>query len=159
MSELLKEHWTDVLALAVALGAVWKYFLSRKDELAWRRSEMIFKLGDRLDTDPRISRAIDLLYDRFPGTHVTQLFSEEGQPHEALHPALLSDMDTLLNFLARISHAHLKLQALSIAEVQTFGAHFQSIVVIDRLRRYCANNGYSDVVTMAERIVSYQDSD
>lgn len=152
MSEFLNDNWKELFAIIGGVVALVKYFDTLRREQAWHRTEILFKLGDRFDSDRDIGQAVDLMYGRFKGVEISQLFDEAGAGLDNHHGVLLAHVDRLLNFLQRIAHAHLALGTLSLEEVRTFGAYFQSVILIDRLRKYCLTHGYENVVELAGKI-------
>lgn len=152
MIEFLGNNWKEIAGLIGGLVAAWKYFDTRKRELTWRKTETLFRLGDRFDSDPDISQATQLIDDRLAGLHLNQLFDEEGRPNNDLHGDMLHKIDKHLNLLARMAYAHQTMNTLSLAEVRNFGAYYQNVLVAERLKKYCQKYGYNDVVKMAEKI-------
>ena len=149
---LLSDHWKDVLEIAVLLGGLWKFFDSRKSELAWKRTQTLFSLGDQFSRDPDLADAAKLIQGRLPGVHIDQLFDEEGEPYDDLHGARLWQVDKYLDFLERIAYAYRQMGTLSLAEVGIFGGYFQHVHLIERLRLYCLAHGYSVVADVAAQI-------
>lgn len=148
----LADHWKDLLEIAVILGGLWKFFDSRKSELAWKRTETLFSLGQQFGGDADIAEAAKLIEGRLPGAAIEQLFDEDGEPYDDLHGARLWQVDKYLDFLERIAYAYRHLGTLSQAEVGIFGAYFQRVHQTKRLRLYCVAHGYGVVADVAAEV-------
>lgn len=152
MQAFLLDHWSNVLALLVAIGAVLKFLATRAEELRWRRTATLFELGYKFDSDPDISQAIGLIYDRIPDVQLKNLFFEDGRPKNRQYGTQFRQLDKFLSFLERIAYAHDVMKTLSIEELRTFGAHFQDVLVKPELKIYCMLSGYESVVRTAQRL-------
>ncbi len=148
----LADHWKDILEIAGLFGGLWKFFDSRKSELAWKRTETLFSLGEAFSRDPDIAEAAKLIQGRLPDAHIDQLFDEDGEPYDDLHGARLWQVDKYLDFLERIAYAYRQMGTLSLAEVGIFGGYFQHVHLTDRLRRYCLVHGYAVVAEVAAQV-------
>jgi hypothetical protein len=150
--DFLAAHWKDLLELAGLFGGLWKFFDSRASELAWKRTETLFSLGQQFASDPDIAQATQLIEGRLPGVVIDQLFDDQGQPYDDLHGARLWQVDKYLDFLDRIAYAYRRMRTLSLAEVAIFGAYFQYVHRNARLRAYCADHGYTVVADVAREV-------
>ena len=148
----LADHWKDLLEIAVILGGLWKFFDSRKSELAWKRTQTLFSLAEQFASDPDLAEAAKLIQGRLPGTHIDQLFDEDGEPYDDLHGARLWQVDKYLDFLERIAYAYRRLGTLSQDENGIFGAYFQRVHQTERLRLYCRGHGYEVVADVAAEV-------
>ena len=149
---LLVDHWKDILEIAGLFGGLWKFFDSRKSELAWKRTETLFSLGAQFAGDPDIAEAAKLIEGRVPGAAIEQLFDEDGEPYDDLHGARLWQVDKYLDFLERIAYAYRRLGTLSRDEIGIFGAYFQRVHQTQRLRLYCRGHGYGVVADVAAEV-------
>ncbi len=152
MTDFLVNHWKDLLEIAGVFGGLWKFFDSRKNELAWKRTETLVTLGQAFASDPDIAQATQLIEGRLDGAHIDQLYDDRGDPYDHLHGLRLWQVDKYLDFLERIAYAYRRMRTLSLAEVAIFGGYFQQVRYNERLRRYCIDHGYASVVEVAAEI-------
>jgi len=150
--DFLTAHWKDLLEIAGLFGGLWKFFDSRASELAWKRTETLFALGQQFAVDPDIAQATQLIEGRLPGIVVDQLFDDAGRPYDDLHGPRLWQVDKYLDFLDRVAYAYRRMRTLSLDEVAIFGAYFQHVHHNARLRAYCAGHGYAVVADVAREV-------
>ena len=152
MMEFLTNHWKDLLEIAGVFGGLWKFFDSRKSELAWKRTETLMSLGQAFFADADIATATQLIEGRLPGAHIDQLYDDRGDPYDDLHGPRLWQVDKYLDFLERIAYAYRRMKTLSLSEVAIVGAYFQHVHHTERLRRYCVEHGYATVAEVAAEV-------
>ena len=111
-----------------------------------KRTEFLFEQARLLDSDPDISEAIKILEERHQSISLEEVF--EGNKD------YLQKFDELFNFLDRIAYATVYQKTLSIDEVVNFGWYLRKIKNKPLLVDYCNNNGFSDIIKLAEKIVS-----
>jgi hypothetical protein len=150
--DFLATHWKDLLEIAGLFGGLWKFFDSRASELAWKRTETLFTLGQQFASDPDIAQATQLIEGRLPGVVVDQLFDDRGRPEDDLHGARLWQLDKYLDFPDRVAYAYRRMRTLSLDEVAIFGAYFQVVHRNARLRAYCEDHGYGVVAAVAREV-------
>lgn len=146
MWQFIQDNWKALIGFLIAVFGVWKYFDARKNELVWKRTEFLFEQARLLDSDPDISEAIKILEDRHNSISLEDVF--EGNK-DYLHK-----FDKLLNLLDRIAYATVYQKTLSIDEVVNFGWYLKKIKNKPLLVDYCNNNGFSDIIKLAEKIIS-----
>jgi hypothetical protein len=154
MPAFMLEHWSNILALLVAIGAMLKFFAARAEELRWRRTATLFDLGYKFDSDSDISQAIGLIYERIPEIQLENLFFEDGRAKNRQYGVQFRQLDKFLSFLERIAYAHDVMKTLSIEELRTFGAHFQDVIEKPELKVYCMRYGYESVVRTAQKLMN-----
>ena len=154
MCTFIQTNWQMILALIVGICALLKYFDTRKRELAWRRTEFIFEQARLLDTDLDLSDAILILEERHTEVKLSDLFAADKNPYNSsLHSQYYQKMDKLLNFLDRLAYATLDARTLSLAEVVNFGWYFKKIDAHQKLKEYCMDNGFNDILILANKIM------
>ena len=146
MFQFIQNNLKEVIAFLIAGFGIWKYFNARKNELVWKRTEFLFEQARLLDSDPDISEAIKILEDRHQSISLEEVF--EGNKD------YLQKFDKLFNLLDRIAYATVYQKTLSIDEVVNFGWYLKKIKNKPLVVDYCNNNGFSDIIKLAEKIVS-----
>jgi len=146
MCQFIQNNLKEVVAFLIAGFGIWKYFNARKNELVWKRTEFLFEQARLLDSDPDISEAIKILEDRHQSISLEEVF--EGNKD------YLQKFDKLFNLLDRIAYATVYQKTLSIDEVVNFGWYLRKIKNKPLVVDYCNNNGFSDIIKLAEKIIS-----
>ena len=149
----LKMHWSSVLVYLSACAAILKYFDTRSREISWKRTEMLFQLGQQLDTDPQLQEAIKLLEGRDPRVTVEEFFAVPEKTLIKNGLDLRQSMDCLLNFFERVAHAVYTTKTISIKETSCFGWYLAKIKDTTQLNQYCKENGFEDVLKLAKEAV------
>ena len=149
----LKTHWSSVLVYLSACATVLKYFDTRSREISWKRTEMLFQLGQQLDTDPKLQEAIKLLEGRDTRVTVEEFFAAPEKELIKDGLDLRQSMDCLLNFFERVAHAVYTTKTISIKETSCFGWYLAKIKDTEQLNQYCKENGFEDVLKLAQEAV------
>src|SRR5690349_14772200 len=111
-------NWGWIIAgIAVVLSAV-SFWLTRRRELAWKRTEFIFNESRYLDNDPELAEAIYILEGRHPNIDLTDIFNKEGKLEESERLVYLQKFDKLFNFFWRMCYAHLTTRTFSKKEIE-----------------------------------------
>lgn len=155
------ELMLKIIALLVSVGgaiwaAVWaviQFSDSRKRDITWKRTELLFRIGEQLDSNPRFIAALGLLEDRDHRTQLQEFF--EFQESDLLKDGkdLRQNLDALFNLFERIAHAVYVTKTLSIDEASCFGWYLQRILDTEPLKKYCEENGFEDVLKLAQEVV------
>ena len=98
----IKENWQPILGFATAIGTVIGYFLTRWNELAWKRTEFLCSQAHYLDNDPVLVETIKILEERHPTLKVNDIFDSESTLDEEKRKDYRQRFDKLLNFLWRL---------------------------------------------------------
>lgn len=148
----IKENWQPILGFATAIGTVIGYFLTRWNELAWKRTEFLCSQAHYLDNDPVLVETIKILEERHPTLKVNDIFDSESTLDEEKRKDYRQRFDKLLNFLWRLCYAYLEVKTLSRKEVEGFGWYFWRISRIPSLVDYCENNGFEDINVVTKKL-------
>jgi len=144
--------------LATAVGvpfALYRYFDSRKLELAWKRTEFLFAQAQHLDSDESIQLAVNVLAGRDRRATVHDVFGPRPSLGPLLHERYISSFERLLNFLDRLAYAVLHVESLTMQEVANFGWHYRRVRAHACLVDYCETQGFPDVVRLAPKLQDY----
>ena len=154
MCTFIQTHWQWLSALAIGVFAVWKYFDTRRRELAWRRTEFIFEQARLLDTDEDLADAVSILEGRHETVQLASLYPDQDELDESSYSSLdHHKMDKLLNFLDRLTYATSDAKTLSISEVVNFGWYFKLVAKHPGLKKYCRKNGFADTLALADKMM------
>jgi len=140
-------NWQIIIAFGVAVFSIASYVLTRRRELAWRRTEFLCAQSQYLDTDPELSEVVRILEDRDDCITIDQIFGS-GDLADSKRNEYLARMDKLLNFLWRLCYATLKLKTLSKKEIEGFSWYLWRISQNPSMVEYCENNGFEDINTV-----------
>lgn len=145
-------NWNVLIASVAVIFSVVSYILTRRKELAWKRTEFCFSLSKYLDDDPVLVEAITVLEGRHSKITVADIFDAESSLDEQTRAAYLQKFDKLLNFLWRLCYFYLSLRTLSRSEVEGFGWYFARISDTPSLIDYCENSGFEEINIVIKRL-------
>jgi hypothetical protein len=145
----LRENWEILSGLATAIGAVIAYVLNRRHELSWKRTEFLFGISERLNTDATLSEATAILEDRHPSVTLDALFPAAGAADPSLS-AYRQKFDNLLNVFHALAYSVFTVKTLSPHEVAVFGWYLRRLCFHNGLRRYCDDNGFHNVIELCK---------
>jgi len=148
----LGQNWEPLVAYATLVAAIVGYFLSRRRELAWKRTEFLFLQSQYIDKDTDMSEVIQILEDRHPTLTVEGVFGEASDVELPVRNASKHKFDKLLGHIDLIAYAVLYVRTLSLTEAESFGWYIERIVRSSLLRNYCAENGHQDLLTLAGKL-------
>jgi hypothetical protein len=151
MMTFLRENWEVLSGLTAGAGAVAAYILNRRRELAWKRTEFLFNLSARFDTDQILGEAIQILEGRHATVSLDQLFPKPPATPDRAGDSERQKIDRLLNVFHALAYAEATVKTLSIHEVALFGWYLQKVCFHEGLRHYCLENGFHNIVELCER--------
>lgn len=155
--ELILKIATQIFSVAgVVIAGVWaviQFRDTRVRDITWKRTELLFRIGEQLDSNPRFIEALRLLEDRDDRTDLQGFFEfTESELHNG-GKNLRQNIDALLNLFERIAHAVYVTKTLSIDEASCFGWYLQRILETEPLKKYCEENGFEDVLKLAQNVL------
>jgi hypothetical protein len=143
--------WDVLIASVTVIFSVISYVLSRRRELAWKRTEFLCSQSQYLDDDPVLVEVVTILEGRHPTITATDIFDgksvDPGKQRE-----YQQKFDKLLNFLWRICYAYETLRTISDTEVEGFGAYFWRISKIPVVVDYCEHNGFAEINAVTRKL-------
>src|SRR6266436_6349979 len=104
-----------IAAVAIIVSVI-SYGLTRRRELAWKRTEFLSNQAKYLEADPSLVEAITILEDRHATVTVERLFGDESDLDESMRGAYRQMFDKLLGFLWRLCYAYRTMKTLSSKE-------------------------------------------
>ncbi len=152
MMNFIFENWDKLLGFIIAIGGGYKYFDTRRRELAWKRTEFLFGQAALLDTDKDMGEAIQIIEGRHASITIDSLFKSNGDPDTDSQGDAWQNIDRLLNLLDRIAYSVLELKTLDIDEARNFGWYLEKIENNALMKKYCEKNGYPDIVKLTKQI-------
>ncbi|MFH1851166.1 MAG: hypothetical protein ABIA75_02365 [Candidatus Neomarinimicrobiota bacterium] len=147
-----KDNWELTLGFAAAIGTVIGYFLTRRNELTWKRTEFICTQAHYLNNDPVLVETVQILEERHPTLKVNDIFDSKSTLDEEKRNDCKQRFDKLLNFLWQLCYAYLEVKTLSRKEVEGFGWYFHRISRFPALVDYCENNGFEDINVVTRKL-------
>lgn len=149
MPEFLVQNWQYLTALIGGGLATWRFLVSRNDDLAWKRTEFLFDQAQYLESNPDMREILQILGDNHNDYGVGDLI-DDGAPIEAPEKyRLRNNLDQFLKFFDRLYYAHVTAKTLSKDEVMVFEWYLSEILDTDELAKYCEENGFRDVLNLA----------
>jgi hypothetical protein len=157
MSQVLKflgENWQPLVAYITLVWAAVTYFISRSRDLAWRRTEFLFRQAELLDSDADLVEVASILEQRHPKVTVRDVFGRRPRISRATVGKYRQRFDKFLNVYERISYAVFVRRTLSIDEVRFLGSFLVQIAEYPPLVEYCRDNGFREVLLLSKRMYS-----
>ena len=125
------------------------FWLNRRREAAWKRTEFMFTQLRFLDTDPGISEAVGVLEGWNSAVTIDDVFSGMSRLSPEGRMKYRAHFDRFFNLLWCVSYAYLELKTITWKEVGGFGWYLWRVQTTPALADYCRDNGFSEVLTAA----------
>jgi len=145
-------NWNVLVASVAVMFSMTSYVLTRRKELAWKRTEFLYAQAQYLENDPELVDVIRILEDRHPSLTMAQIFDADSQLDYEKRAEYEQKFDKLFNFLWRLCYAYLEVKTLSSKEVEGFGWYFWLISKFPAVVDYCENNGYEDINIVTRKL-------
>ena len=145
-------NWGFLIAAGTVVFSFYSYELTRRRELAWKRTEFLCTQAQYLDTDSDLTEAVKILEGRHADITGSQLFDDNSDFDKAKQNEYRQKMDKLLNFLWRLCYAYLETKTISQKEVEGFGWYFWRIDQIPYSDNYCEGNGYKEITKVINEL-------
>jgi hypothetical protein len=144
--------WEVFVASAAVIFSVTSYVLTRRRELAWRRTEFLFAQAQYFDTDPDLIETVKILENRHDSITISEIFDANSEFDNAKKREYNQKFDKLFNFLWRYCYAYLETKTISQKEIQAFGWYLRRIAQYPSLVDYCENNGFEEINIVINRM-------
>lgn len=148
----LSDYWQPILAFFTAIWAVWVFFATRRSELAWKRTEFLFKQGEFLDTDIDTIEISKILEGRHPTITIDSIYSDTSTLDKQVINDYRQRFDKFLNIYERLGYAVFKVRTLSLKEVDFLGWFLLKIAENPSLTSYCLNNGFEEIILLSKKL-------
>jgi hypothetical protein len=145
-------NWQLVLASGVAMFTIVSYVLTRRRELAWKRTEFLCVQAHYFDNDSVLVEVVTILEGRHADITRSQVFDGETGIDDPTRRLYLQKFDKLLNLLWRLSYAHLNTKTLSLGELEAFGWYFWLISESHTMVEYCDTNGFEEINIVIKKL-------
>ncbi|MFO7370911.1 MAG: hypothetical protein R6X09_11645 [Bacteroidales bacterium] len=144
-----------ILAAVTIIWAIGSFILTRKKELAWKRTEFIVQQSEFLDTDKDMREVTLILYGKHTQKNVSDFITLMKQSKLSIEDEdFIMKFEKYLNFLWRISYAYLVLNTLSKKDMNAFGAYFKAVYNHKELNDYCCEDGYEEIIIAYRKLRS-----
>jgi hypothetical protein len=140
-----------LIGFGTAVFGAYRYMDLRDRELRWKRIEFIFEQAKYMDNDPEIHKTVLILSGIDESKTLDEIFSLDGEYLEGVDSVTIAGFEKLFNLLDRISYVY-NSGAITKAELANFGLYFSEIIRKNRVVVFCEQNGYQDVVKIAQEI-------
>jgi len=148
----ITQNWQYLTALIAGAFAIWRFLVSRRDELAWKRTEFLFSQAQYLESDPSMREILQILGDKHPKYSIGDIVADDADLEDGEKFRLKNNLDHFLNFFDRLYYAHANAGTLSKAEIMVFQWYLAEIVDTGDLAEYCRTSGFRDVLKL-EKLV------
>jgi hypothetical protein len=145
-------NWTLLIAALTVLISVVTYVMTRRWELAWKRTEFIVTQAQYFDNDDDLLEVVRILEDRHPVVNLAMIFDEASEFDPQKRAEYKQKCDKMFNFLWRLCYAYDQVGTLSHKEVEGFGWYFWRIAKFPDVVAYLENNGYEDINTVTKKL-------
>lgn len=148
----LLSNWEIVAGSVALVWAIVSFVLTRRRELAWKRTEFIIQQLGFLDNDTEMRECTLIIYGKHHNLRVDDFLvaSLAKNPINEGAGQLVMKFEKYLNFLWRIAYAHIVLKTITRKDLDAFGAYFDAVQKNEKLRKYCLDEGYEEIVTASE---------
>lgn len=144
--------WNVLIASATVIFSVIAYALTRRRELAWKRTEFMAAQAQYFDNDKDLLEVVTILEDRHPVVTLSMIFDDDSKFDPQKRTEYIQKCDKLFNFLWRLCYAYDQVKTLSRKEVEGFGWYFWRISKFPAVIDYCENNGFQDINTVTKKL-------
>jgi len=149
MNEILSYISSKLPTLIAASTFIWaiiSFIISKKNELAWKKTEFICAQSQYLDTDPTLSEMVLILEERHPSVSINDIFGNDSKLEKSIKNEYQQNFDKFLNFLWRLCYAYTDLKTLDKKELVSIGWYLRCISENILLFEYCSSNGYKRII-------------
>ena len=151
MPLFFSQNWQYLTALIAGGFAIWRFLVSRRDELAWKRTEFLFAQAQYLESDRAMREILQILGDKHEQYSIGDIVADDADLEDGEKYRLKNNLDHFLNFFDRLYYAF-NAGTLSKAEVMVFQWYLAEIVETSELAEYCRTSGFKDVLKLAKLV-------
>lgn len=121
------------------------------EDLKWRRTEFLFRTMKALDDDLTLRPCVRLVDAGERDPQLALILKSDPLDLSDGYAQVRFHFDRYFDLLQMLAYAETK-RTLELDEVSCFGWHFRRILEVPALKEYCSNNGYPDVVVLAQKL-------
>lgn len=152
MSEWAWEYIATVVpAFAGGIWAVYTFATEYREDRKWKQVEFLLELNQKFLESADIRDCIRKLDNMREIDSLTRIFESERAVLTDLEIKDLEKFRTLFQFFDSL-HRCLEMNALTLDHINLFGWFLYEIGKKDFVRGYCAKNGFSNVVALADKL-------
>jgi len=157
--DMILKSVTAVVALAAASAGAIRYFRARrreyvlrKEELAWRKTDLVVRLAEHFDKDPNIQGGLRLIEFGVPITfeELAQILRSPVSSLSREQLDLRYQVDRFFDFFDRIYHFVCVTKTLTPKDAECFTWYIRRIGQVSALSDFARQNGYEDLLTLYE---------
>ncbi len=146
MLHIILQNWEMLAAIFAGVWGILTYLRTQRNELAWKRSEFICGQLSKLDEDAILAEITMVLFDRHHTYSINDFLRiASAQECSTEENNFFMAFERYLNFLWRICYAHVVLNTLKDADINSFGAYLWAIRKHKGLYNYCLNEGFDEI--------------
>lgn len=151
---------TSAIALVAAIAGAVRYFRSRqheldlrREELAWRKTDLVVRLAEHFDNDPDIQAALKLMEfgDPAPFDKVAETLRNPVEELTMEELKYRYQIDRYCDFFDRLYQFVFVNQTLTEKDTACFTWYIRRIGQVPALTEFAKQNGYEDLLKMYKR--------
>jgi hypothetical protein len=153
-------NWQLLIAAVLAIFTVVSYVLTRRRELAWRRTEFLCKEAEYLENDPVLIEMVTILEGRHAELTATAIFGTGNEIDTIKRNEYQQKFDKLLGMLWRHCYAYLETKTISRKELEGFGWYLWKVSQNPALVKYCETQGFDEIIAAIGKLrVSWDEAE
>jgi hypothetical protein len=146
-----------IVALIAAIAGAFKYFRARhrelevrREELAWKKTELIVRLSEHFDSDPNIQAALKLIELGIPISFkkVAHLLQKPIAKLSAKERQFRYQIDRFFDFFDRLYQFVCITKTLTTKDAECFTWYIRRIGQVPALTDFARENGYKDLLRL-----------
>lgn len=156
MASWIIAHLQFISLIVSILGFIWAiitYINGQREKLSLERTKFIFDQSSYFDSDASMRVATEIvmgLSKDFSIEKFLKVMKCKSGNKDEIEAAMA--FERYLSFLWRVSYANLILKTIKDEDVDAFGYYIYLINAHDKLREYCQNDGFEEIIQMAKRL-------
>jgi hypothetical protein len=167
--QLQLEIWGNILTtistiilVSVAIGGVLKYFQEkrkdrelRQEELAWRKTQVVFQLADEINKDERFQTAYRLIEFGIglpPGCSLAKLLGTDKEILSKQEIELRYIIDRYLDFFDKLYHFTFVTHSLEVRDIEYFGWQIARIGETPEIRDFAMREGFDSILRLYDEL-------
>jgi len=140
-----------IAALTGALWSVYTFTRDRREDRKWKQVEFLLAANQKFFDNAEIRQCIRKLDDTHQHKDLERIFQSERATLSSEDVKLLEEFRNLFQFFDNLTQC-LRMNALTVEQISLFGWYLQKIARSGFLRKYCEENGFGDVIDLANKV-------
>jgi hypothetical protein len=143
-----------VVALAGGMWSVYTFAKERREDRKWKQVQFLLEANQKFFENHEIRECIQKLDDVHGYQDLEHIFKSGRSILTSEEIQTLERFRVLFQFFDNLSHCR-RMNALTLDQICLFGWYLQRIRRIPFLHQYCQENGFENVVELADEVERY----